>query len=97
MRLVRYLQYWLSGSGTPLQVTDFVPKTHPIRQWADTFDFQKPAAQQRGVARTSFRQHRQLLQLSDKKRGLKFCDAIIRADDAFLETVRCAGSAAIYD
>ena len=36
MRLVRYLQYWLSGSGTPLQVTDFVPKTHPIRQWADT-------------------------------------------------------------
>jgi hypothetical protein len=37
MRLVRYLQYWLSGSGTPLQVTDFVPKTHPIRQWADTF------------------------------------------------------------
>ena len=37
MRLVRYLQYWLSGSGTPLPVTDFVPKTHPIRQWADTF------------------------------------------------------------
>jgi hypothetical protein len=37
MRLVRYLQYWLSGSGPPLQVTDFVPKTHPIRQWADTF------------------------------------------------------------
>jgi hypothetical protein len=37
MRLVRYLQHWLSGTGTPLQVTDFVPKTHPIRQWADTF------------------------------------------------------------
>jgi hypothetical protein len=37
MRLVRYLQYWLSGSGTPLPVTDFVPKTPPIRQWADTF------------------------------------------------------------
>jgi hypothetical protein len=37
MRLVRYLQHWLSGSGTRLQVTDFVPKTHPIRQWADTF------------------------------------------------------------
>jgi len=37
MRLVRYLQYWLSGTGAPLQVTDFVPETHPIRQWAETF------------------------------------------------------------
>jgi hypothetical protein len=37
MRLVRYLQHWLSGTGTPLHVTDFVPETHPIRQWADTF------------------------------------------------------------
>ena len=37
MRLVRYLQHWLSGTGTRLQVTDFVPETDPIRQWADTF------------------------------------------------------------
>ena len=37
MRLVRYLQHWLSGPGTPLHVADFVPETHPIRQWADTF------------------------------------------------------------
>jgi Transposase domain (DUF772) len=37
MRLVRYLQHWLSGTGTPLQVTDFVPASHPLRQWADTF------------------------------------------------------------
>ena len=37
MRFVRYLQHWLSGTGTPLQVTDFVPVMHPIRQWADTF------------------------------------------------------------
>lgn len=37
MRLVRSLQHWLSGTGTPLQVTDFVPDTHPIRRWADTF------------------------------------------------------------
>ena len=37
MRLVHYLQYWLSGTGTRLQVTDFVPESHPIRQWADTF------------------------------------------------------------
>ncbi len=37
MRLVRHLQHWLNGTGTPLQVTDFVPETDPIRQWADTF------------------------------------------------------------
>lgn len=37
MRLFRHLQHWLTGHGTRLQVTDFVPKTHPIRQWADTF------------------------------------------------------------
>ena len=37
MRLVRYLQHWLRGTGTRLQVTDFVPATHPMRQWADTF------------------------------------------------------------
>jgi hypothetical protein len=37
MRFVRQLQHGLSGPGTPLHVIDFVPKTHPIRQWADTF------------------------------------------------------------
>ena len=37
MRLLRGLQHWLSGTGLPLQVADFVPDTHPIRQWADTF------------------------------------------------------------
>jgi Transposase domain (DUF772) len=37
MRLVRYLQHWLSGTGARLHVTDFVPESHPIRQWADTF------------------------------------------------------------
>ena len=31
------LQHWLTGRGPCLQVTDFVPETHPIRQWADTF------------------------------------------------------------
>jgi hypothetical protein len=37
MRLVRYLQHWLGGAGPRLQVADFVPDTHPLRQWADTF------------------------------------------------------------
>ena len=36
MRVVRYLQHWLSGPGARWQVTDFVPVMHPIRQWADT-------------------------------------------------------------
>jgi hypothetical protein len=36
MRFVHYLQYWLGGTGAHLQVTDFVPVMHPIRQWADT-------------------------------------------------------------
>ena len=37
MPLLRYLQPWLTGRGPCLQVADFVPKTHPIRQWAETF------------------------------------------------------------
>jgi hypothetical protein len=37
MRFVRYLQHGLGGTGARLQVTDFVPIMHPVRQWADTF------------------------------------------------------------
>ena len=37
MRLFRHLLHWLTGSGSRLQVADFVPKTHPLRQWAETF------------------------------------------------------------
>ena len=37
MRLLRHLQHWLTGPGRPLVVADFVPETHPLRQWADTF------------------------------------------------------------
>jgi hypothetical protein len=37
MPLLRYLQHWLTGRGPGLQVADFVPETHPIRQWAETF------------------------------------------------------------
>jgi hypothetical protein len=37
MRLLRHLQHWLSGRGPRLHVPDFVPASHPIRQWADTF------------------------------------------------------------
>jgi hypothetical protein len=35
--LLRHLQHWLTGAGRPLAVADFVPETHPVRQWADTF------------------------------------------------------------
>ena len=34
---MHYLQQWLGGTGAHLQVTDFVPGMHPLRQWADTF------------------------------------------------------------
>ena len=37
MALLRYLQHWLTRRGPCFQVADFVPETHPIRQWADTF------------------------------------------------------------
>jgi hypothetical protein len=37
MRILRHLQYWLTGGGPHIQVADFVPETHPVRQWADTF------------------------------------------------------------
>jgi len=36
MRLLRHLQHWLTGHGLQIAVADFVPETHPIRQWADT-------------------------------------------------------------
>jgi len=37
MRLLRHLQHWLTGQGCQIAVAEFVPETHPIRQWADTF------------------------------------------------------------
>jgi Transposase domain (DUF772) len=37
MHLLRHLQHWLGGRGSRLHVADFVPESHPIRQWADTF------------------------------------------------------------
>jgi transposase len=37
MRVLRHLQHWLTGCGPRLCVADFVPETHPLRQWADPF------------------------------------------------------------
>jgi transposase, IS5 family len=37
MQILRFLQLWLTGGGPCLQVADFVPATHPLRQWAETF------------------------------------------------------------
>src|SRR5712671_1543826 len=36
MRLLRHLQHWLTGQGLHIAVAEFVPETHPVRQWADT-------------------------------------------------------------
>jgi len=37
MAILRHLQHWLSGRGPHLQTAAFVPETHSIRLWADTF------------------------------------------------------------
>ena len=37
MQLLRHLQHWFTGRGPHICVADFVPATHPLRQWADTF------------------------------------------------------------
>jgi transposase len=37
MHLLRHLQHWLSGRGPHLQTAEFVPETHSIRLWAETF------------------------------------------------------------
>ena len=37
MGILRHLQHWLSGQGPYLQTAEFVPETHAIRLWADTF------------------------------------------------------------
>ena len=35
--ILRHLQHWFSGRGPHLKTAEFVPETHPIRLWADTF------------------------------------------------------------
>ena len=37
MGILRHLQHWCIGRGCHLQPIAFVPETHPIRLWADTF------------------------------------------------------------
>ena len=37
MGILRHLQHWFIGRGPHLQTAQFVPETHPIRLWADTF------------------------------------------------------------
>ena len=52
MRLLRHLQHWLGGAGPRLEITDFVPDSHPIRLWADTFPWaDMVAAIEQSVAR----------------------------------------------
>ena len=52
MRLIHHLQHWLGGAGPRLQVADFVPDSHPIRLWADTFPWDDMvAAIEQSVAR----------------------------------------------
>lgn len=40
MGILRHLPHWVTGGGLHLQTTEFVPVTHPIRLWADTFPWE---------------------------------------------------------
>ena len=44
MRLLHHLQHWLGGTGSSIDVADFVPESHPIRLWADTFPWDQLVA-----------------------------------------------------
>ena len=37
MSTLRQLRHWVTGRGKRISVSDFVPPTHPLRQWSDTF------------------------------------------------------------
>ena len=37
MSILRHLQHWLTGRGSPLQTAEFIPEHDPIRLWTDTF------------------------------------------------------------
>ena len=40
MGIRRYLQHWFTGRGPYLQPSEFVPESHPMRLWADTFPWE---------------------------------------------------------
>ena len=44
MRLLRHLQHWVGGTGPSIVVANFVPDSHPIRLWADTFPWDQLVA-----------------------------------------------------
>lgn len=41
MGILRRLEHWLKGRGPLILVGEFVPLDHPIRQWSDTFAWDK--------------------------------------------------------
>ena len=40
MGILRHRQHWLHGRGPQLLTTEFVPETHAIRLWTDTFPWE---------------------------------------------------------
>lgn len=53
MGKLRQLCHWLSGQGKSIDVSEFVPQTHPLRQWADVLPWTKfvEATEQRFASR----------------------------------------------
>ncbi len=40
MGILHYLQHWFTGQGPHLLTAEFVPETHPVRLWANTFPWE---------------------------------------------------------
>ena len=40
MGILHHLQHWFTGQGPHLLTAEFVPETHPIRLWANTFPWE---------------------------------------------------------
>ena len=52
MSRLRQLRHWLTGRGRRIGVSEFVPETHPLRQWADVIPWPEfVAATQRNSSR----------------------------------------------
>ena len=41
MGIVGQLRHWLTGQGKSMVVSEFVPQSHPLRQWSDVVPWSK--------------------------------------------------------
>ena len=41
MGKLRQLCHWMTGQGKKIDVSEFVPESHPLRQWSDVLPWSK--------------------------------------------------------